>query len=418
VGFAETNQWVETKKLAMVKRAYREPHYYSGNRVIESIEILKKLVGFRTVSRSPNIELMRFIRDLLADAGICSDLMLSDTGQNANLFATVGPSDRPGIMLSGHTDVVPVDGQPWTVDPFRLVEHQGKLFGRGTTDMKGFVACAIRAAILASGRDLNTPLHLAFSYDEEVGCVGVRTMINVLKNAPIKPGLCIVGEPTNLEIANGHKGKMAARAICRGLTVHSALAPTGINAIHLAAEFVALLQNIQTELACRGTSDLAYDIPYTTIHVGIISGGTALNIVPDHCRMDFEVRNIHQDNPNEIFSLIEEGAATIVKKYGGSAAIEFETLYRYPGLETSLDASVIEFMKSLTGHNSTTKIAFGTEGGLFNEQLGIPTVVFGPGSMIQGHKPDEYIERKQLDMCDEILELLLDRLCAGSIVEA
>ena len=397
------------------ERAYGEPRYNWRNRVLESIEILEKLVGFRTVSRSPNIELMRYIRDLLADAGIRSDLMLSDTGQNANLFATVGPSDRPGVMLSGHTDVVPVDGQHWTVDPFRLCERQGKLFGRGTADMKGFVACAIRVAILASERDLKTPLHLAFSYDEEVGCVGVRTMISVLQTAPITPALCIVGEPTSLEIANGHKGKTAARAICRGLSVHSALAPTGINAIHLAGEFVALLRNIQANLAYTGASDSAYDIPYTTIHVGTISGGTALNIVPEHCCMDFEVRNIHQDDPNEILGMIENGAATIAKKYGDGAVIELETVNSYPGLETPLDAAVIEFMKSLTGRNSTTKVAFGTEGGLFNERLGVPTVVFGPGSMAQGHKPDEYVERKQLDMCDEVLESLLNRLSAGSI---
>ncbi len=380
----------------------------------ESIEILEKLVAFRTISCSPNIELMRYIRGLLSNVGICNDLILSDTGQNANLYATVGPSDRPGIMLSGHTDVVPVKGQRWTVDPFKLCEHQGKLYGRGTTDMKGFVACAIRAVILASERDLKVPLHLALSYDEEVGCVGVRTMINLLQTAPIRPGLCIVGEPTSLEIANGHKGKIAARAICRGLTVHSALAPTGINAIHLAGEFVALLRKIQSDLACAGKLDPAYDIPYTTIHVGTISGGTALNIVPEYCFMDFEVRNIHQDDPNEILGLIENGAATIVKTYGDGAAIELETVYSYPGLETPLDGPVIEFLKSLTGRNSTTKISFGTEGGLFNENLGIPTVVFGPGSMVQGHKPDEYIEREQLDMCDEILESLLYNMCVDS----
>ena len=381
--------------------------------MLESVEILEKLVAFRTISRLPNIELMRYIQSLLADVGIPSDLILSDTGQNANLYATVGPSDRPGIMLSGHTDVVPVEGQRWTVDPFKLCERRGKLYGRGTTDMKGFVACAIRAAILASERDLKAPLHLALSYDEEVGCVGVRTMIDVLKTAPIKPWLCIVGEPTSLEIANGHKGKIAARAICRGLAVHSALAPTGINAIHLAGEFVALLRKIQSELAYAGASDPAYDVPYTTIHVGTVSGGTALNIVPEYCFMDFEVRNILQDDPNEILGLIENGATAIADNYGDGAAIELEPLYSYPGLETPLDASVIEFMKSLTGRNSTTKIAFGTEGGLFNEHLGIPTVIFGPGSMVQGHKPDEYIERKQLDACDETLESLLNSLSVG-----
>jgi len=385
--------------------------------MLKSVEILERLVAFPTISRSPNIELMRYIQGLLADVGIHSDLMLSDTGQNANLYATVGPSDRLGIMLSGHTDVVPVEGQCWTVNPFKLCESGGRLFGRGTTDMKGFVACAIRAAILASERDLQAPLHLALSYDEEVGCVGVHTMIDVLKTAPLKPGLCIVGEPTSLEIANGHKGKIAARAICRGLAVHSALAPNGINAIHLAGEFVALLRKIQSDLAYADTSDPAYTVPYTTIHVGTISGGTALNIVPEHCIMDFEVRNIYQDDPNEILELIEDNAAAIAENYGDGAAIDIETVYSYPGLETPLGASVIEFMKSLTGLNSTTKVSFGTEGGLFNERLGIPTVIFGPGSMVQGHKPDEYIDRKQLDMCDEFLESLLNRMSVGSKFE-
>lgn len=377
-----------------------------------AIQILDRLIGFQTVSRRPNIDLIEYVRDLLEDRGIACRMIGNADGTNANLYASVGPDDRPGVMLSGHTDVVPVEGQSWTVDPFRMIERDGRLYGRGTTDMKGFVACAVRAMMTAAARDLTTPLHLALSYDEEIGCVGVRRMLDILESAPIRPRFCIVGEPTELQIATGHKGKLAARATCHGREVHSALAPTGINAIHLAAEFVSALRQEQDRLRSEGPRDGDYDIPYSTVHVGTIDGGTALNIVPNQCALDFEIRNIAQDDVDTILGRLVAAGRAIADTYPAGAAIGIETVNRYPGLDTAPDAEVVAFMKSLTGANATNKVAFGTEGGLFSTRLSIPTVICGPGSMTQGHKPDEYIQRSQIDACENLLARLIDRLAA------
>ncbi len=315
-------------------------------------------------------------------------------------------------MLSGHTDVVPVDGQNWSVEPFRLTEREGRLYGRGTTDMKGFVACALRAMMLAADRNLTKPLHLALSYDEEIGCIGVRRLLDTLETAPDRPGFCIVGEPTELSVATGHKGKIAARAICKGLEVHSALAPQGVNAIHLAADFIQALRALQLELAEGGARDDDYDVPYSTVHAGIIQGGTALNIVPNRCVIDFEIRHLKADDPADLLSRIEAAAATITRHHEEGCGISVEIVNQYPGLDTPSDVEVVSFVKSLTGANATTKVAFGTEGGLFDARLGIPTVVCGPGSMAQGHKPDEFIEASQIAACDRFLETLLNRMSA------
>ena len=335
------------------------------------------------------------------------------TGGKLNLYATVGPQDRGGVMLSGHTDVVPVDGQDWTRPPFEMTEADGRLYGRGTTDMKGFVAAAIRVARKAAGLRLATPLHLAFSCDEEVGCLGVRSLIDLLDGAPVRPAMCIVGEPTLMQVATGHKGKVALRTTCMGREGHSALAPTALNAIHLACDLVAEIRAMQAELAERGARDGDYDVPYSTLHVGRIAGGTALNIVPNRCTVDWELRNIVEDDAAALLARVETAARrieTAARAQAAEAALATEVVFSYPGLGTPPDAAVVDFVKSLTGANGTIKVAFGTEGGLFSQRLGIPTVVCGPGSMAQGHKPDEYVSREQLSLCDAMLDRLLDRL--------
>lgn len=377
--------------------------------MIRSLDILERLVAFETVSRTPNIALIDHARGLLEAAGIACTLVESEDGTNANLFASTGPAGAGGVMLSGHTDVVPVAGQDWTVDPFRLTARDDKLFGRGTADMKGFVACAIRAMVLAAERSLTTPLHLALSYDEEIGCIGVRRLLDLLEDAP-RPAFCIVGEPTELAVATGHKGKLAARAVCTGREAHSALAPQGVNAIHLAAEFVGALRAIQDDLAQTGTRDGDYDVPYSTVHTGILSGGTALNIVPNRATVDFEIRHLKADDPDDLLARVEAAAEEIAIAYPADCGIAIEVLNRYPGLDTAPDAEVVSFVKSLIGANATRKVAFGTEGGLFDGRLSVPTVVCGPGSMDQGHKPDEFVTRAQLEACDRMLEALLDRL--------
>ncbi len=381
-----------------------------------SADILARLIAFDTVSRNSNMALMDYIISLLADAGVTATLIPNAEGTKANLLATIGPQDRGGVMLSGHTDVVPVEGQNWTRPPFELTTDDGRYYGRGTADMKGFVACALAAGLGAARRDLKTPLHLAFSYDEEIGCQGVRSMIDLLRDAPVRPAMCIVGEPTSLQVATGHKGKIALKARCVGREGHSALAPLAMNALHLGCDLVGALREVQAELAAGNVQDSDYDVPYTTVHAAKITGGVALNIVPNLCDVDFEIRNVAQDDPAAILADIRARAAMIVaavQDHAPEADISFDISFSYPGLNTSRSAEVVQFVQSLTGGNSTCKVAFGTEGGLFSQDLDIPTVVCGPGSMMQGHKPDEYVDVSQITRCDAMLATLVDRLEAG-----
>jgi acetylornithine deacetylase len=383
---------------------------------MDSNDILERLIAFPTVSRDSNLGLVRWVGERLAEAGVDSAMVGDATGAKANLYATIGPADRPGVMLSGHTDVVPVDGQAWTRPPFALTRRDGRLYGRGAADMKGFVACALAAALRAARRRLRAPLHLALSYDEEVGCIGVRRLIDVLAEAPVRPAFCIVGEPTSMAVATGHKGKTALRATCVGREAHSALAPLAVNALHLGCDLVAAIRARQAEIAASGARDGEYDVPYTTLHVGRMSGGTALNIVPNRCEVELEIRNLAADDPGALVDGLRRDAARIAeaaRRQAAEADVRIEVENSYPGLGTPPDAAVVAFVKSLTGANATTKVAFGTEGGLFSERLGIPTVVCGPGSMAQGHRPDEYVTEEQMARCDAMLDALLDRLAAG-----
>ena len=383
---------------------------------MDSIAILERLIAFPTVSRDSNLDLIFYASDLLGASGIACRIIHSADGHKANLFATIGPADKAGIMLSGHTDVVPVDGQNWTLPPFELTTRDGKLYGRGAADMKGFVASALATCLKASKMALRTPLHLALSYDEEVGCLGVRDLIEMLSAAPQRPLLCIVGEPTNMQVATGHKGKLAARAVCKGREGHSALAPLALNAIHLGCDFVRALRDEQDRLARDGARDGDYDIPYTTVHVGKINAGVALNIVPNLCEVDFEIRNVAADDAAIILDRLRIAAARIASdaaSVAAEAAIDIEIINTYPGLNTPPTSEAVAFVKSLTGANDTMKVAFGTEGGLFSRDLGTPAVVCGPGSMAQGHKPDEYVSVEQLRRCDEMLERLRSRLAEG-----
>jgi acetylornithine deacetylase len=385
---------------------------------MDSIRTLERLIAFPTVSRDSNLGLIDYVREVLEAHGVACQIIHNEDGHKANLFATIGPAGVPGIMLSGHTDVVPVEGQDWTLPPFELTERDGKLYGRGAADMKGFVACALAACVKASKMQLKTPLHLALSYDEEIGCIGVRSLVEMLQSAPQRPLLCIVGEPTDMQVATGHKGKIGARAICKGREGHSALAPLALNAIHLGCDFVSALRAEQDRLAKDGARDGDYDIPYTTVHVGKMNAGVALNIVPNLCQIDFEIRNIAADNPDEILERIRGEAARIAAQatsIAPEAAIDIDIFNTYPGLDTPPDSKAVAFVKSLTGANGTIKVAFGTEGGLFSRDLGTPTVVCGPGSMAQGHKPDEFVSVEQLHRCDDMLEKLLARLADGTV---
>ena len=388
---------------------------------MEARAILERLIAFDTVSDRPNRALMDWVAGVLAGAGIEAVLIPDAGGGKANLYATVGPVGVGGVMLSGHTDVVPVEGQAWTRPPFELTEAEGRLYGRGTADMKGFVACAVAAVLkaaglAAAGRPLRVPLHLALSYDEEIGCMGVRSMIEMLEGAPVRPRMCIVGEPTGMAVATGHKGKVALRATCVGREGHSALAPLALNALHLAADFVGVLRGVQARVAAEGMRDGDYDVPYTTLHVGKLNGGVQVNIVPQTAVADWEIRSLAGEDVAGLIAEVQARCEAVVAPLRAEfpeADIRIERLWDYPGLGTPTDAEVVQFVKGLTGANGTIKVAFGTEGGLFDARLGVPTVICGPGSMAQGHKPDEFVSVEQMARCEAMLAALVAACEAG-----
>lgn len=380
----------------------------------QTIDILDKLIGFDTVSAKSNLHLVAYVEDFLRDRGFAVHRIMDDTGEKAGLFARIGP-EGAGLMLSAHTDVVPVAGQEWTRDPFRLSAEEDKLFGRGTTDMKGYLAAMLRAADQVAGMDLREPLKLAISYDEEVGCIGIREMIDTLAPSIGLPRAVFVGEPTEMQVAVGHKGKAGLRAICTGQNGHSALAPNFVNALHLAADFVNEMKAMQVDLAANGARDEAYGVPYSTVHVGKLSGGEALNIVPDRAEITFEYRHLAEDDPKDLRARMEAAANRVAERYQprfAGAQIEISEYMSYPGLSLSEDAPVVGLAQRLAQTNGTTKVAFGTEAGYF-DALGIPTVVCGPGSMEgQGHKPDEYITRAQLAACDAMMDRVVQEISA------
>ncbi|MFJ3005859.1 acetylornithine deacetylase [Pseudomonas fluorescens] len=377
---------------------------------MNSVALLKTLVGFDTTSRESNLQLIEFVRDYLAGFDVPCELIYNAERSKANLFATIGPAEQPGIVLSGHTDVVPADGQPWTVAPFELSEHDGKLFGRGTADMKGYIACVLALVPALVAAELRMPVHIALSYDEEVGCLGVRSLLDELQQRPVKPLLCIIGEPTELKPVLGHKGKLAMRCDVHGHPCHSAYAPLGVNAIEYAAELIGELGRIGQQLKAPEHHDARFDPPYSTVQTGVISGGKALNIVPADCRFDFEIRALPSQDPTQVAQQLQAYAEQQVlprmRAVSEHSAIRFSELSAYPGLATDAQSQAAELIAAFCGSREFGTVAFGTEGGLF-DAAGIPTVVCGPGSMDQGHKPDEFVSRAQLDACDAMLQRML-----------
>lgn len=374
----------------------------------DTLDILDRLIGFDTVSARSNLALIAHVEDFLTTRGFAVTRVPDPDQDKAGLFASIGP-DGAGVLLSAHTDVVPIEGQNWTRDPFRLTDEGERLYGRGTTDMKGFLAAMLACADRAAHRTLREPLKLALSYDEEIGCVGIARMIDALEPAIGRPRACIVGEPTSMRVATGHKGKQALRAIFPGEAGHSALAPRFTNALHLAAEFVLGLRDMQDDLAENGAQDAGYAVPYSTVHAGRLTGGTALNIVPDRAELIFEFRHLAADPPESLLARIGSLAAEIASRHG-TGSITLDQIAAYPGLDTPADAVVTRLVQRLARNEAPTKVAFGTEAGFFDAR-GIPTVVCGPGDMEgQGHKADEYVERSQLAACDSMLDALLDEL--------
>lgn len=388
------------------------PRQRKGEKM-DSRALLERLIAFETVSCDSNLALIEFIRDYLAGLGVESELIYSDDGRKANLWATIGPRDQGGVILSGHTDVVPVEGQRWTVPPFELTQRDGKLYGRGTADMKGFIACVLSAVPAFLASPLRRPVHIALSYDEEVGCLGVRSLIEVLQHRSPKPIACIIGEPTQLKPVLGHKGKLGVRCKVRGLACHSAYTSAGVNAIEYAANIVVKLNEIAERLKAPSLHDVRFEPPHSTLQVGVIKGGQALNIVPSECSFDWEVRTLPDQDAHQVVKEVAEYASSILtprmREVSATCGIHFQPLVAYPGLATETHSEVAKLIATLADRQEFGTISFGTEGGLF-QQAGVPTVVCGPGCMDQGHKPDEFIEAAQLDECDTVMSNLAEYL--------
>ena len=381
-----------------------------------SRSILADLVAFDTTSRNSNLELIAYIEAYLSDFGIASRRIYNEAGDKASLWASVGPEGDGGLILNGHTDCVPVDGQPWTTSPFMLTERDGRLFGRGSCDMKGFLACVLAAVPKMLGAPLLRPFHFAFSHDEEIGCVGVRGMLAELAAHGPRVEACIVGEPTSMQVVNGHKGGRAYRCRIQGLAVHSSLAPQGVNAIEVAAELIVFLRRVASRLA-EGPRDVDFDLPQSTISVGLIEGGTAINIVPDRCSFVFEFRNLIEVDQEEIFGKIrryaEETLLPAMQATDPLTTIRFEPIYQYPAHAITPDHPLVTQVKVALGRNGHSKVAYGAEAGLFLSELGLPTLLCGPGSIVQAHRPDEYVDVEQLDLCDVFLDKLIKRQTTG-----
>ena len=378
----------------------------------QTIDMIKRLVAFDTVSRNSNLGLIAFVQEYLADLGVDAALTFDDARAKANLFATLGPPDRPGVVLSGHTDVVPVDGQDWHADPFTVAEREDKLFGRGTADMKSFIAVALAAVPEMLAHRLSRPIHLALSYDEEVGCLGVPRLLAALAALPVRPAACIVGEPTEMTVVTGHKGKKSLRCRVRGLACHSSLAPSGVNAIEMAAEVVSYLTRMGRRFRDQGPHDPAFDPPYTTVQTGVMAGGTAVNIVPAECSFEVEFRNLPVHDPEaacrEVKAFAERELVPGMQAISPDTGFAWEESPGFPGLDTAEDADVTGLAKALSGVNATGKVSFGTEAGLFHE-AGIPAIVCGPGSIEQAHKPDEFIALEQVAACEAFIARLIAR---------
>lgn len=383
---------------------------------MDSRDMLARLVGFDTVSARSNLNLIHWVRDYLDGYGVKSTLIHDETKGKANLHATIGPEDMSGVVLSGHTDVVPVEGQDWDSDPFELRAHDGLLYGRGTCDMKGFIAVALSKVPDMTAKALKSPIHLAFSYDEELGCLGAHSLAAHIAAIPVKPRLCIVGEPTGMKVITGHKGICDFACTVHGKEAHSSLAPYAVNAVEAAAELIAYIKSIARRMQAEGPFNKSYDPPFTTVHTGIVRGGTALNIVPNKCEFNFEIRNIPEVSADALAEEIRQYAFKTIeprmKDIDPTTGFEIRAEAKVPSFDLPRQDSAVELVMSLSGANETEKVSFATEAGIFQGK-GIPTVVCGPGSIRQAHKPNEFVAEEQMIRCEHFLDRLLEKTAVG-----
>jgi acetylornithine deacetylase len=377
--------------------------------------ILAELIAVPTVSAESNLALIDRVESRLAALGARTRRSLSPCGRKANLFATLGPERAGGIVLSGHTDVVPAEPADWSTDPFEAVEREGRIHGRGACDMKGFLACALALAPRFAETRLARPLHLAFTYDEEVGCLGAPVLLGDMAEAGIRPAFCIVGEPTSMRAVEGHKGMCEYTTRFRGLSGHGSAPERGVSAVEYAARYVSRLLELRGELRARVPEGSPYDPPWSTLQVGRVAGGVSHNVIAEHAEVDWELRPVRRDDRDRVLSEIDRYAAEellpAMRAVHPAAAIAREVIGEVEGLDPADAAEAARLVAGLTGRDARDCVAFGTEAGIFARH-GISTVVCGPGSIEQAHRPDEYVALSQLSECLGMISRLLPRLAA------
>lgn len=376
-------------------------------------QILSDLIAFPSVSSDGNMELIAYAARLLEDCGAKVDHIIAPCGTKANLFATLGPEVDGGILLSGHSDVVPVSDQQWTSDPFEMIEKDGKLFGRGTCDMKGFIAATLAMAPLFAAKVTDRPVHFAFTYDEEIGCFGAQHLAEVLEERGLTPGVAIIGEPTEMRIIEGHKGCCEYTTHFHGLAGHGSLPDRGVNAVEYAARYVSKILELKDRLRTMAPADSPFEPPWTTINVGALNGGVANNVIPSNARIDWEMRPVQDGDADfvkgELARYCDEELIPLMRSVDPDAGIRLETIAEVAGLIPTEENEAKRIVSELTGANGADLVAFGTEAGIF-QALGTDVVVCGPGSIEQAHKADEYLSLDQLQQCLTMLERLGDRL--------
>ncbi len=376
--------------------------------------MIERLIGFNTVSRDSNLGLIEWTRDYLQGFGATTRLTYDATGKKANLFATLGDSNKPGLILSGHTDVVPVDGQNWDSDPFLAIERGGKLYARGAADMKGFIGIILAQApkfvAALNDRRLDAPLHYSLSYDEEVGCIGVRGLIRDLEQHDIRPAGCVVGEPTSMQPIIAHKGTHRFRCAVRGREAHSSYVTHGVNAIEYAARLVVYIRQIADRLAQSETRDYGFTVPYSTLSTGVIHGGIAANVIPKDCVFSFDMRTLPHTSPDSLYQEIRAYAQGLVREMqavDAQSGIDLEWLSQTVGLSAAETDAIVQWAMQLSRNTQVGKVSYGTEAGLF-QQMGVPSVICGPGDIAQAHGPNEFVALDQLAQCERFMDRILE----------
>jgi acetylornithine deacetylase len=373
---------------------------------LTTAEMLERLVAFDTTSRNSNLKLIEFVRAYLDAHGVSYRVSTAPEGDKANIHAVIGPQRAGGIALSGHVDTVPVDGQAWTGDPFALRRQNGRLIARGAADMKGFVAACLAAVPELRKAPLVRPMHLFISYDEETSCAGAHRLVEDIGESGLQPEYCIVGEPSGMKPILAHKGKLSLTVTVRGLPGHSSEPDRGVNAVHAGAEAIAWLVGESRRFAAEGPFEEGFDPPHTTVHVGTFNGGTSLNIIPERAEFVMEWRTIPADDfTTELARLrahVADHIEPAMRRVHPAASFEFEVRGSLPRMSLSADHPLTSLVKRLTGSNTTGKVSYGTEGGIY-QNAGMAAIVCGPGHIAQAHQPDEWIAQEQLDACDRFI---------------